>query len=223
MRAFPHLQAALLQRLRRPRETGNFPVHSLRPRGFTLVELMVVVLLITLLAAIAVPSISRQMEARQARKAADIVASLYRTARLRALGRGSAVLVNYNHTSGLFELREAIVGESPVQPGCNQLPSSSCQNTDWQPTSRFNQLLESFDAKADNQLEVSMQDFQGSALSYFDVCFTPLGRAYSRTSATAPMTPLTSVPRALLKNPRIGAERQVTILPNGTSRVVVIE
>ncbi|HSC85960.1 MAG TPA: prepilin-type N-terminal cleavage/methylation domain-containing protein, partial [Polyangiaceae bacterium] len=93
--------------------TASVPPRSTARRGaagFTLVELMVVVLIITILAVIAVPGISRQLANRRARTSADFIATLYRNARLRAMARGSAVLVRFDAATSRYEVREAIWG-----------------------------------------------------------------------------------------------------------------
>src|SRR5512142_2995898 len=95
---------------------------------------MVVVVIITALSALAIPSILRQMRDRRTRQAAEEVASVYRQARLRALGRGSAVLVRYTRTTGTYQTLEAVIGPgtgAPAMAGCVQLPVASCINTDW--------------------------------------------------------------------------------------------
>lgn len=181
---------------------------------------MVVVLIITVLAVVALPGIAQRLAGRQARTAADAVASLYRGARLRAMGRGSAILVNYG--AGTYRVREAIVGASPVHVDCNPLPSTSCTTTNWADGAATNQLLETFDSTANGQL-TSVVELPGSSAeeTYLDVCFTPLGRALFRTSASGAWTPLTGVPRARIrKTGGVGIERQVLILPNGVARVV---
>src|SRR5512146_66728 len=80
-------------------------------RGFTLVELIVVVIIIAVLAVMAIPTITQQMRSRRTQFAAKEVAALYRDARMRAMGRGSAVLVRFESNvtaEGRLEMREAV-------------------------------------------------------------------------------------------------------------------
>src|SRR5688572_2277518 len=79
-----------------------------RARGFTLVELVAVVVIIAIVAALAMPSITSRLRERRVQQAAQTVAQIYSTARMRAMGRGAAVLVRY--TAGEFQIREAIRG-----------------------------------------------------------------------------------------------------------------
>src|SRR5690606_14583117 len=112
----------------------------LRPgtaRGFTLMEMLAVVVLITILAAIAIPLATKQMRDRRTHEAAQQVATLYQSARMRAMGRGSAVLVRYvPGAPATFELLEAQRGpattpEGAVDAACAALPVSSCLTTNW--------------------------------------------------------------------------------------------
>ncbi|HEU5074348.1 MAG TPA: prepilin-type N-terminal cleavage/methylation domain-containing protein, partial [Polyangiaceae bacterium] len=82
----------------RPKIVAHSPSqlrHRRAERAFTLIELVVVVVIIGLLAALATPAITDQMRDRRANQASQELANFYRGARMRALGRGSSVLVRY--------------------------------------------------------------------------------------------------------------------------------
>jgi prepilin-type N-terminal cleavage/methylation domain-containing protein len=65
-------------------------------KGFTLVELMVVVTLIALLATLSTPTLSRSVQRGKAKDAAREVASALRNVRSQAMSRGQAALVRIN-------------------------------------------------------------------------------------------------------------------------------
>jgi len=73
-------------------------------RGFTLVELSVVVLLIVVLAAVAAPSFAGFWRASQARNCAWQVAALARRARDYAICHGVRAAVEYDEARGQFRL-----------------------------------------------------------------------------------------------------------------------
>jgi prepilin-type N-terminal cleavage/methylation domain-containing protein len=204
-------------------------------RGFSLIELIVVVVIISVLAALAIPSITSRMRDRRTQQAAQEIVNLYRTARMRAMGRGSAVLVRFDTTApaGRFQVLEAVRGATPdpsgaatTDPACQRLPVSSCLLTNWTAGASNNQLIGSFDPAARGDFAgVSVQmagPGAAGAVSELDVCFTPLGRTFVRSGIRSPFAALQGVPVASVTR-GVGLTRQVMILPNGHARLGVAE
>jgi type II secretion system protein H len=198
-------------------------------RGFTLIELMVVVVLIAIIATIAVPGVVQRLRARRASEAAERIASLYRAARVRALGRGAAVLVRFENSR--FTVYENIVGATAAttetgNASCAQMPSASCLRTNWANTGadtrrevggfRYADRGEYRDAN----VVVSVLDSAGSATAALDVCFSPIGQAYTRTNLTGTLTPLNGVVGATVTRTGLsGILHRVTVIPNGIAAV----
>ena len=92
-------------------------------RGYTLVELMVVVAIIGILAAISTPLMMRTSRRASAREAASAVAGILRAARSQAMSRGEAVLVTINlNGPNVVELRRYDL--DPTAAGVQ--PARSC-------------------------------------------------------------------------------------------------
>ena len=187
-----------------------------------------VVVIIGLLAAIAIPSVTKQMRDRRSNQAAQTIANLYRGARMRAMGRGSAVLVRYQKDStsspaGAFEVWEAIAGGSgacaPVpRKGCQAFPAPGGQPPATQ------QLIEEFNPGIRSEydgLDIAMQPTTGTnELPFLDVCFTPLGATYTRTlNQAAVLDRMTGIHTAQVTRSGVLGRRDVLILPGGSARV----
>jgi type II secretion system protein H len=197
----------------RRRSTGRY-------RGFTLVELVVVVIIISVFAAMAMPTIVNQLRDRRVREAAQRIASVYRQARLRAMGRGSAVLVRFG--SGRFTVFEAQMGSRHSDSNCAQLPFSSCLATTWG-TATQRRAVDGFAAAASGELSalaLSMQDSSASPVAALDVCFSPMGRVFARESNKDEdaLTALTEPYLSVVTAPGLGRTRRVLLMPNGSAR-----
>jgi len=214
------VQGSLAQSLSRARRAGA--------RGFTLIELIVVVVIIGILAVIATPAITEQMRDRRANQVSQEIANFYRGARMRALGRGSSVLVRYQKDTtsapaGSLEVWEAIEGPGGT---CGPVPRKGCQA--FPPpgnTPNTQQLINQFNPGIRGEfdgVEVAMlQTGGGSELDYLDVCFTPMGATFSRTNpGLTTMSRMTGVHVAQVTREGVeGVRRDVLIVPGGAARV----
>lgn len=207
-------------------------------RGFSLVELVVVVIIIAILAVIAIPSITHRMRDRRTAEAAEKVSNIIRGARMRAMGRGAAVLVRFDSTKnpeGSLTIQEAVRGAAEPDAKCSRLPSSSCTLTSWvAPTGTGladvtdNVLVSSFAPPEQGQFKDIYISIQGDPANagnqtQMDLCFTPMGRAFVRYNQSGTFAPLTGVPVAEVVrkdgSTSFGLIRTVMVLPNGSTRL----
>jgi prepilin-type N-terminal cleavage/methylation domain-containing protein len=193
-------------------------------RGFTLIELMVVILIITVFAGLAVPTAVSQLRDRKLQEAGRKIALMYRQARLRAVGRGAAVLVSFQNNA--VSVYEAQLGVAPTgaPAGCAQLPVASCLQTDWNGTPSASRLVDAFTVATSGDfstLALSMADNTGANVPTLQICFTPSGRSFSTQAAVSPsaFTPMSKAYLLTLTRPGLGRPRNVALLPNGTARL----
>jgi Tfp pilus assembly protein FimT len=191
------------------------------------------VVIITALTALAIPSILKQMRDRRTRQAAEEIAAVYRQARLRALGRGSAILVRYASATASYTTLEAMLGGAT--PNCVRLPTASCTNPNWNtpdipgatsqtlstwtPTGGVNSVAFA------NLAMGGSGDVTGASLGNLDICFTPMGRTLVRDPTAGPgFQQMSGVPAIRVS----GADptrlkRFVLIPPNGLARTDVAQ
>ena len=199
-------------------------------RGFTLVEMMVVVTIIALFAAIAAPSVIHLLRDQRTVKTANQVLGLYREARGRAIGRGAAVMVQFkdngdilppNPPGPLFTVREAI--------DASGLPNPHCTAANWVDLYSVGAGRTNGDLSSTVHLYQNSQTYNDAAppppLGINQLCFTPNGRSFTRNALAGSFTPL--VARTTISFERnepgsgpTGIRRLVFVNVDGTSRFV---
>lgn len=183
-------------------------------------ELMAVVLIITVFAALAVPTVVVQMRDRRIQESARQIALVYRQARLRAMGRGAAVLVRFDGTE--FSVLEARQG--PAAGTCADLPLSNCLNRQWVGAPTLSRRIDGHsEATAGDMAGVSIEmvDAANNPVTELEVCFTPMGRAFSREDINDAVTlaPMTEAYLATVSRTGMTRAREVVLMPNGTARL----
>jgi type II secretion system protein H len=203
------------------RTPRSVPSRSARARGFTLIELMVVVVIITVVAGLAAPTAVHQLRDRRVQEAARKVAQLYREARLQAVGRGAAVLLRFS--GGAFTVLEAREG---VGAACPDAPVASCLGRLWVSDPDSSRTTASYAPLGGDLSTMTMEfkDSAGGTMSAFEVCFSPNGRSFSRPVVNdgTLLTPLTQALTGTFHRPGPGRERVVVLLPNGTARMTAL-
>jgi type II secretory pathway pseudopilin PulG len=161
-------------------------------------ELMVVVVIVAVLAALAIPSMIKGRDDRRTYNDAASIAMLLRSARLRAMGRGAAIAINAtaNGTAdrGTFLVYEA-VGQNPTSAG-QAYPFSSCTSTDWTTnaattgttnTTLVRNLVDGLNLNGQIEQNMNLQTVLASstlnnAVASYWMCYTPTGRVFENTA-----------------------------------------
>jgi len=194
-------------------------------------ELMVVVMIIGVLAALAIPSLSLASYERDTYNDAGSLMQLFREARARAVGRGSATLVSMTASAadrGTFMLYEAVAA-NPNGVAGTQVPVASCKYpTTWalanmSPIDGVN-LNGAIEQLAGITAQPNAYSPTQTAFAAGCICYTPLGRSYvSLGSATAPSFGgllATLNPISIdVTHANAATIRTIVLPPNGMARV----
>lgn len=179
------------------------------------------VTIIGITAALATPTVVEQMRERRSRDAAQGVAQVYASARMRAMGRGSAVLVRYVKDGG-FRTLEAIEGalaEARGYEDCAAAPGLGCLSNDWNEAKNSREV--GVFVPATNLTVTALVPETSDPTNNVDVCFTPGGRTFASYDGTFPTAAMAGVVTFTVKRDPVGLLRRVVVLPTGTARLAL--
>jgi prepilin-type N-terminal cleavage/methylation domain-containing protein len=197
-------------------------------RGFTLMELMVVVIIISVFAALAIPSMLQGRHERRAFGAAADISAIVREARTRAIGRGAAQLVTFTlgngaPTRGRFEHFEN------ANPITLEPRADGCKLAEWTlggPTSTA-VLINRFalDGGVDVNADLETSQLVGGVkqTGVVHICFSPSGRVYVANGGVALLRTSNGMANALtiqVERTTGGPSRRVVIMPSGATRII---
>jgi type IV fimbrial biogenesis protein FimT len=201
-----------------PPERALSATHGVAGRGFTIVEMLVVITLIGILSVAASPVFINIMRDRRINRAAMHVADMYRTARTRALGRGMPVLIRWDANAGQQKGSAGVL--TIVEPRVAALADvgTNCTSVNWNDAAVVYQHMR-FDVGngLHERANLTFVDDTGVTFPQSDICFSPRGRTFIRRGGI--LAELAGVPTFDVVNSGTGLRRTVFIPPNGVARL----
>jgi prepilin-type N-terminal cleavage/methylation domain-containing protein len=214
-------------------------------RGFTLMELMIVVVLVAILASLAIPTMASTRRDRVTANAATRASLLIRSARGRAIERGAAHMVHLatdgTANRGTFSDWEAVSTNivNGAASGQNRNPLSTCRGAHWgtdltsvlTPSAGVNGMIrvDGFVVGGPQEVELDLRSFINSnGGTATCICFSPSGRAYVDTCGQpaganfAPATSPTFAAMTTLTAIQLSFQRGPLASPIGLRRHVLI-
>lgn len=208
-------------------------------RGFTLLEMMAVLGVIAVCAALATPSFTEMIKERRNQQEAGMMADAFRTARARALGRGAAVSVltlESPPTASIFErLTEAGATGMPL-PSCRGAAevcaASDCVGVPGcvvavAGTPCWRKVVDVVGRPGASTLASSVINDSATGevpATEVSACFSPRGRTFvSMTGGFgfAPLNGLIELQLVRADGTMAGASRSVFVLSNGQTRMAL--
>lgn len=194
--------------------------------------MMVVVSIIAIIAAMAAPSMIRVVRDQRTVKEVYSMMNAFREARLRALGRGTAIRADMQNQAKTGNTTQVTVHEAFMVPVAGyEVPNPQCRTTTWYTPNpavgatgskqiyHFSQLL---DGQPSSQW-VGNDQLSGLPIATVDdsICFSPNGRAYSLVAGVWGPPPQTFEyqARRLEAGAPVGLIRAFKVFGNGTVRM----
>ncbi len=194
-----------------------------RRPGYTLIELLIVVILIGLITALAAPQISQSMANNAVSEAASEVMVSFRAARVNAARTGRAYRVFVSTTAG----QQIVRVDQGANNRCSSLPA--CNNTPpnyggagcgvYSPVLNMN--LDPYDRR---NVRIQAINLNGATPNEANVCINPSGRVFWFSGGTWQRLSTymeISIDRTGAGGVRLGVLRTVAVDSHGTPRLVI--